>query len=216
MSDDAPHTGDTRKRRRGRPRLDDQLVPQILDAAERLFAEHGPVSVTMRDIAAEAGLSHSAIYRYFASRDELLLRVLERGRLRQAEHEAEWREAGKTTEGALDWIFAHNRAYLMLYVRLALDGETASSIGLDARGSVARRTLGALESAPGYEVHTGLDPRMVVAAAMAMTMGYVTGEAWILDAVGVPESEREAARAALDDVMRSIIALGDWSGGAGG
>lgn len=188
------------------------MVPQILDAAERLFAERGPVSVSMRDIAAEAGISHSAIYRYFENRDELLLRVLQRGRVRQAEHEAEWRAAGKTTEEAFEWIFEHNRAYMMVYVRLALDGETASSIGLDAGDSVARRTLAALEGAPGYDVSTGVEPRMAVAAAMAMTMGYVAGEAWILDAVGVSASERDAARAALDDIMRSVIALGDWSG----
>lgn len=44
----------------------------ILDACSRVFAKKGVASATVADIAAEAGLSAGAIYRYYRSKDELI------------------------------------------------------------------------------------------------------------------------------------------------
>jgi AcrR family transcriptional regulator len=44
----------------------------ILDAAERLIAEHGFHAVGVDLIGEEAGISGSAIYRHFSSKDEIL------------------------------------------------------------------------------------------------------------------------------------------------
>jgi AcrR family transcriptional regulator len=50
---------------------------RILDAAERCMARYG-LRVSMRDVAAEAGLSRGSVYRYYADRDALVTAVLER------------------------------------------------------------------------------------------------------------------------------------------
>jgi AcrR family transcriptional regulator len=50
---------------------------RILDAAERCMARYG-LRVSMRDVAAEAGLSRGSVYRYFADREALVAAVLER------------------------------------------------------------------------------------------------------------------------------------------
>ncbi|MEZ0384624.1 MULTISPECIES: TetR/AcrR family transcriptional regulator [Mycobacteriaceae] len=59
----------------GRSWLSDQrgelAAEKILDAAERLFAEHDPGSVGMNEIARAAGCSRATLYRYFESRDAL-------------------------------------------------------------------------------------------------------------------------------------------------
>ncbi len=44
---------------------------RILDAAERLFGEHDPGSVGMRQIARAAGCSRATLYRYFENREAL-------------------------------------------------------------------------------------------------------------------------------------------------
>lgn len=44
----------------------------ILNAAGKLFAEKGYVAVTIREIAREAGCSHTAIYLYFKDKETLL------------------------------------------------------------------------------------------------------------------------------------------------
>ncbi|MFC4100449.1 TetR/AcrR family transcriptional regulator [Paenibacillus xanthanilyticus] len=50
----------------------------ILDAAARVFARRG-VLTKMVDIAAGAGMSHGHLYNHFASKEEILLAVIERG-----------------------------------------------------------------------------------------------------------------------------------------
>ncbi len=50
---------------------------RILDAAERCMARYG-LRVSMRDVAAEAGMSRGSVYRYYADREALVDAVLER------------------------------------------------------------------------------------------------------------------------------------------
>ena len=49
----------------------------ILDAAVRLFSEHGFDGVSMRTVAREAGVSKSNIYHHFASKDALYLAIMQ-------------------------------------------------------------------------------------------------------------------------------------------
>ncbi len=55
----------------------------LLDAAERLLADAGYVSITTRRLATEAGVNHGLVHYYFGSNENLLVRALERftGRL---------------------------------------------------------------------------------------------------------------------------------------
>jgi AcrR family transcriptional regulator len=48
---------------------------QIVDAARARFAEHGFARTSMADIVTESGLSTGAIYRYFTSKDEIVIAV---------------------------------------------------------------------------------------------------------------------------------------------
>lgn len=50
----------------------------ILEAATKLFAKRSFHEIGMRDIAAEAGIAAASIYRYFPSRDDLLVEALTR------------------------------------------------------------------------------------------------------------------------------------------
>lgn len=51
---------------------------QILDAALTRFAENGFQATGMADIIAASGLSAGAVYRYFASKDELIAAIVDR------------------------------------------------------------------------------------------------------------------------------------------
>src|ERR1700761_4592062 len=50
---------------------------QILSAARRCFLRDGFHSTSMQDLFAEAGLSAGAVYRYFASKDEVIAAIAE-------------------------------------------------------------------------------------------------------------------------------------------
>lgn len=58
----------------------DRLRSRLLDAALELVAEHGdPSAVTIRAVTRQAGVSPTAFYLHFATRDELLTALRERG-----------------------------------------------------------------------------------------------------------------------------------------
>jgi TetR/AcrR family transcriptional regulator, repressor for neighboring sulfatase len=51
----------------------------LLAAAIELFAEHGPASVSIRDVARHAGVNHGLVHRHFGSKDDLLAEAVEVG-----------------------------------------------------------------------------------------------------------------------------------------
>jgi TetR/AcrR family transcriptional regulator, repressor of fatR-cypB operon len=50
---------------------------EILRAALRLFSEHGLAGTSVRDIADESGYTNPALYKHFASKEELALHLFE-------------------------------------------------------------------------------------------------------------------------------------------
>src|SRR5690606_18788333 len=70
-----------------RPRLhDDALRRRLLEVTSQVVSAGGPEAVTVRDVAARAGTSASAVYALFGSRDALLAAVVEEGYRRFADH----------------------------------------------------------------------------------------------------------------------------------
>ncbi len=55
-----------------RKQLTEEMKAAVRAAAASLFTEKGYHSVTMREIAKEAGCSHTAIYLYFKDKEDLL------------------------------------------------------------------------------------------------------------------------------------------------
>lgn len=51
---------------------------RILQAAQRCFVEHGFHAASMASIATTAGMSTGLIYRYFASKNEIIVAIIER------------------------------------------------------------------------------------------------------------------------------------------
>ena len=52
---------------------------QIVEAARARFTSHGFAGTSMADIVTESGLSTGSIYRYFTSKDEIVIAVCEQG-----------------------------------------------------------------------------------------------------------------------------------------
>ena len=59
-----------------RARVRAELTAEIKTIARRQMAEDGPANLNLRAIARELGMVSSAIYRYFASRDDLLTALI--------------------------------------------------------------------------------------------------------------------------------------------
>ena len=49
----------------------------VLDAASDLFAEQGPATTSIREVAARSGVNHGLVYRHFGTKEELVAAVLD-------------------------------------------------------------------------------------------------------------------------------------------
>jgi AcrR family transcriptional regulator len=94
---------------------------RLIDAAERLFAAHGLEAVTMRQLAAELGVSAMTPYRYFADKDAILAAVRARAFNRHAEALEGARAAGgaRSSEAVgrayLRFALEHPEAYKLMF-----------------------------------------------------------------------------------------------------
>lgn len=62
-----------------RPQTDhDEVREQLLDCAEQIIRERGPVAPTVTEIAAACGMSQSNVYRFFPNKDALFEASVER------------------------------------------------------------------------------------------------------------------------------------------
>jgi AcrR family transcriptional regulator len=96
---------------------------RLCEAAEHLFAERGPDAVTMRQLAAELGVSPMTPYRYFEDKDDILAAVrasafnrfadaLEAARERAADARAKGHAVG---EAYVTFALEHPHAYKLMF-----------------------------------------------------------------------------------------------------
>lgn len=89
----------------GRPRIAERAEAQrarILDAAQKCFIEQGFHAATMGAIAETAGMSAGLIYRYFESKNAVVLAIIERELVRGRERIASLHGCADLTAGLID------------------------------------------------------------------------------------------------------------------
>jgi AcrR family transcriptional regulator len=101
---------------------------QIVDAARTRFASHGFARTSMADIVAESGLSTGAIYRYFTSKDELVVAVCQ-----QASDALPQSLSPEAVRGFLEHVRAlardgHARLVAQVYAEAALNPALAAIV----------------------------------------------------------------------------------------
>ena len=103
-----------------------ELTSAILEEARRQLAEVGPAALSVRAVARELGMASSAVYRYFATRDELITALLvmayddlgaaaeraDRAVRHRRDHRARWLAMTKAVHA---WAREHPHDYALLY-----------------------------------------------------------------------------------------------------
>lgn len=116
---------------------------RILDTAERMFAQKGYAPVTMREIAAEAGVSLSGLPYHFGSKQELLRSVLDR---RVDEFQAERAEGMRAALASSDDREVQLRGMVRALIQPSLSGDPARKM--------IGRMIGAVSVDPNPEVRS--------------------------------------------------------------
>jgi TetR/AcrR family transcriptional regulator, repressor for neighboring sulfatase len=187
----------------------DETTEAILDAAEQLFAERGFTAVTVRDIAAQAGVSHALVHRYLGSKEAVYRAMLRR-------HETSIRDAApggddllESTSLMLREAWLGQRRYLRLVAHSGLHGLSYSRTS--GRFAATERLIELAEQAASVEGEArdpdAPSPRFVIASLVAMLLGWATAKDWLLPAAGIAEMSDEEFLAAFERVLLDMERL---------
>lgn len=155
---------------------------RLCAAAERLFAEKGPDAVTMRQLAAELGVSPMTPYRYFQDKDDILAAVRTNGFNQFAEALEKARDSAKSArakaasvgDAYVRFAFEHPHTYkLMFDLNQPMDGNYPELLEAGKRAHETQTAWVKDQIAAG---EMGGDPEQIGAMFWAATHGVVVLE----------------------------------------
>ena len=187
----------------------------IVEAAGQLFSEHGTKAVSVRRIAACAGVSHTLVHKYFGTKEELVRVVIGArddrfaGLLSQVSSD---REALRETTR----VVLRSREQLRTTMYAALEGRSSEEVGgfSPAMGVFIERFMGERRGDAG---ETAVDPLVVAAAMAALLLGWSVLQEMLLEATGLEDlGEEDVLEALVDLEIRMMGRADDLGSDAGG
>lgn len=177
------------------PRGRDEVRAALVAAADELFGDMGPHRVSVRDVAARAGVNHALLHRHFGSKEQLLHDVL-------VHHAARFRSSA---EGVADpgeavtrmfEVMTAQPAFLRILAHLRLSGEDLATHIVPDGG--LKRLVEAM--------HGGADDdaRLTAAMSVALCMGWTLFEDFLLSASAYDRSP-ETARIEVGKRLQDFI-----------
>ncbi|MET9433247.1 TetR/AcrR family transcriptional regulator [Streptomyces sp. NPDC006551] len=163
---------------------------RILDSATELFSRSGYNSVSLREIAAHAGLTHAGVLHHFPGKEQLLLEVLSR----RDRADAAWLFPGLLDGGTADSATPEPSASERLRRLVGVVGRNSRTPGLVAL--YAKLSVEASE--PGHPAHSYFVRRYRLLRA---EIGALLGE--LFSAAATP------ATTSPDSVAQQLLALMD-------
>lgn len=182
---------------------------RILDSAQELFAKHGPASVSIRQVAEKAGVTHALVHRYFGSKDDLIKAVVDRVDVKRAATAKASVSLRDAYQELLPRVMVQ-RDHSMMLVRSAMEGTEYVLLAerirtTSAMVALARRTAasGAQPSPPPQDI----DPRVLVSAISAMILGWASIEDWVWPTAGIDPAEKDDVYRQLQEIVGYLADL---------
>lgn len=187
----------------------------ILDAARRLFAEKAIATVSIRDIAAAAGVSHGLVQQYFGTREKMVASIIKQ--------EIDTVLAAippvstETADVNLELIRRELRAgmerfrdFALLITRAELDGvepEKMLDPGVMTPAMQLSSTIAGLQTRRQPCNSPVMDPALVSAYINAALFGFGTMAPWLMSSVGLKPEDYRKRFDEIVDITMNIIGL---------
>jgi AcrR family transcriptional regulator len=200
-------------------------VAALVAAATELFAARGPDGVSLREIAAHAGLNYGLIHQYVGSKDDLLRMVIAHSTQTTAARFAQAAGVGEALELLQGPVGADRPAYPRLLAWAILQGRDPRELAgpapalpqliamLPAAGADG---LGHVPAAPDHVpaardrarvADLADDPRLRAAAIAALTLGWSLFGTFVSHAAGLDDVAPAEAHAAVQSLARRIAGI---------
>ena len=173
----------------------------LIRAAGEMLAKLGPKTMSVRKVAAKAGVNHGQVHHYFGGKSGLIQAAMSHLALEHYEN-AKKRSGDSPLPEPL--TLGEDSLYLQSIVRLVMDGdvniasqeiETSNSVPIEARQYVERNY-------PIGEVPIEVKARFAISAAIEL--GWAALETYILQLADVKESDKELVRKSARTIAREF------------
>lgn len=185
------------------PRGRDETCQALIEAGARLFARHGPDAVSVRDVAAEARVNHSLVFRHFGNKDALVRAIFE-----SMFDNSGPRDPNIT--GARDRLLASvaaltsNRQLWRLLTYAMLEEKTPLLLSIPSH--YMKETLDRFKAEQDDGVlRADIDARLMVAAGMALGLGWQVFQPLIASLARLSKEEQVELPAILMEHWKSVI-----------
>lgn len=190
------------------PRGREQVRAALIRAAAELFAERGPAAVSVRDVAARAGVNHGLVHLYFGSKRDLLGEVLgfHAAEISSRAEEVEVADLLDATAGSPFW---------RVLARTILDGEDLDH--LQESFPTVGRIVDFFSGLRAQGRLAGQDPKILAAVAVGLGLGWLLFEPFLIPAAQLgdrPLSQvrEEFRRTGFEMVARLVSEPGGKAG----
>jgi AcrR family transcriptional regulator len=185
---------------------------KILRAARRLFAECDITSVSVRDIAAAAGVSHGLVQRYCGTREQMLAEIVRQEVLRISATPPLSLKGTSAAELAAFRValragMAHFEEYARIIARAELAGIAPEGMLERGRPTPAMHLAEAIRNIQTRTSgeHSPLDPTLVSAYVNASLFAFATMAPWLMTTVGLKPDDYEARLDEILDISMRLI-----------
>ena len=198
------NTNDRTRDRDRRPSGRAEIRQAVLDSAAELFGRRGPANVSVRDIAADAGVQHSVVHRYFGTKEELFREVIAEGARRDAEV---LNDPVGSPSSRLAYAL-RNDSYSRALLWASLEGWDLSQFVDNESERYAVELAHSGELRP-EGAHPGFDPRLVIGLLAASTYGWIAMGDRVKRQMGLQDLSDDRFIDELSRLMMAIMALAD-------
>jgi AcrR family transcriptional regulator len=139
---------------------------QIIDAARALFAGQGFARTSIADIVTESGLSNGAIYRYFTSKDEIVIAVC-----RQASDALPTALTADAVNGFLEHVrvLAREKGHARLTVQIYAEAALSPALAAIVQQQLSAMRAAVADLIPGVRT---AEAEAIAEAFVAVCSGY--------------------------------------------
>jgi AcrR family transcriptional regulator len=173
---------------------------RVLDAALRLAEEGGFDGVQMRDVASEAGVAVGTVYRYFASKERLLLEAMAEQQEALRDHLVRHPPPGATPRERVVAVFGRANASLRRHPEVTAALVRAFGSCRPEHADLVQRVGGIMTSTITHAMHPDGEP-----SERDVRVARVLQLAWLSSLVGWVGGAGPASM--VDDDLASATAL---------
>ena len=187
------------------PRGKEQVKKALIDAGIKLFSERGMSSVSVRDLAEEAGVNHSLLFRHFGDKSALVKAVFEQ-RFNQLGvfDETATTDGEQMLETSIRAVMQDEQLWRLMTFA-ALEGQ--DTILNSIPSPYLNTTLKQLEKRQkNNEIYNGVEASVLLASGFALSLGWAVFRRTLMSMAQAKDRDFEELRVQVDKLWEHMLA----------